>query len=146
MGMGAVSLVGIDTRVICRELLHLVEAVIDRIELFHVAEMPFAGKVSLVTVVLVELGDGRRVRVQPVRVAGNHHNGERGANRDATGHEGSTARRAACLAVPTGKDRPFLCETINIRRGMPEGRAAVVNTVVPQPTSSLISMTTFGFF
>ena len=130
MGIGCRVAVGIDTRVVGRELLHLVEAVIDRVELLHVAEMPLAGEVGLIAVLLEELGDGRRVRVQAVRVAGNDHDRQRRADRDAPGHERGAARRATGLAVPAREHRAFLGQAIDVRRGMPERRAAVVHTVV----------------
>ena len=65
--------VGIDPGVVGGELFHLVETVLDGIELGHVAKMPFAGEVSLIAVLPEELGDGRRLRPKAVRVAGNDH-------------------------------------------------------------------------
>ena len=122
--------VGIDTRIVCRELLHLVETVIDRVELLHVAKMPLAGEVGRLPVLLVEFSDGRRVRGQAVRVAGNNHDRQCRANRDPPGHERGAARRAARLTVPAREHRAFPGHAINVRRRMPKRRTAEVHTVV----------------
>ncbi len=84
----------------------------------------------MIAVLLVEFGDGRRVRGQAVRVAGNDHDRQRRADRDAPGHERGAARRAARLAVPAREHRAFLGHAINVRRRMPERRTAEVHTVV----------------
>ena len=125
--------VGIDARIIGGELLHLVEAVLDRVELGHVTEMPLAGEVRLVPVLLVELGDGRRLFPEPVLVAGNNHDRKRRADRDAPGHERGAARGAAGLAVPAREHRAFLGKAIEVRRRVPERLAAEVGPQIRPP-------------
>lgn len=79
--------VAIDAGIVRGELLHLVEAMLDRVELGLIAEVPLAGEVSGIAVLLVELGDGRRLFPEAVRVAGNDNDRQRRADRDAPGHE-----------------------------------------------------------
>ena len=122
--------VGIDPGVVGGVVLHLVEAVLGGIKLGHVAKMPFAGEVGLIAVLPVELGDGRRLRPKAVRVAGNDHDRQCCADRDAPGHERGAARRATGLAVPAREHCAFPGHAIDVRRGMPERRASEVHTVV----------------
>ncbi len=102
--------VGVDARIVGGELLHLVEAVLDRVELGLVAEMPLAREVGRVAVLLEELGDRRRLRLQAVLVTGRHDHGQGGADRDAAGDEGRPAGGAARLAVPAREQRALLGE------------------------------------
>src|SRR5437773_11204929 len=62
--------VGIDTRIIGGERFHLVEAVLDWIGFRFVAEMPLAGEVRRVTVLLEELGNRRSAFPEKVLVTG----------------------------------------------------------------------------
>ena len=74
--------VGVDARVIGCELLHFVVPVLDRIELGLVAEVPLAGEVSRVSVLLEELGDRRRLLPEPVLVTGGDDDRQRRADRN----------------------------------------------------------------
>ena len=117
--------VGVDAGVVGGKILHLVEAVLDRIGLGLVAQMPLAGEVRRIAVLLEELGDRRRLLAQGVLVARSDDDRESRADRNAPGHERGATRRAACLAVPTGEDRAFLGDLVDVRRRMAERGAAV---------------------
>jgi hypothetical protein len=55
---------------------------LDRVELGLVAEMRLAGKISGIAVLLVELGNGWRLFLEAVRVAGNDDDRQRRADRN----------------------------------------------------------------
>ena len=78
-------IVGIDARIVGGELSHLVVAMLDGIELGLVAEVPLAREVGPVSVLLEELGDGRRLLPQPVLVSGGDDDRQRRADRNAPG-------------------------------------------------------------
>src|SRR5947209_13980066 len=91
--------VGIDTRIIGGERFHLVEAVLDWIGFRFVAEMPLAGEVRRVTVLLEELGNRRSAFPEKVVVTGGDHNRERRTDGDAPGDERGAAGGATGLPV-----------------------------------------------
>src|SRR5262249_21621789 len=97
------------------ERLHLVEAVLDRVRIGLVAEMPFAGEIGRVTVLLEELGDGRRLLAQMIFVTRSHDDRQRRTNGNPPGDERAASRRAARLAVPTRKHGPFLGDLVDMR-------------------------------
>jgi hypothetical protein len=115
-GMEAVRgvVIGIDAGIVSGKMLHLVEAMHGRIGVRDVAEMPLAGEVGRVTVLLEELGDGRRFLAEIVLVAWSHHDRERRADRDASGDEGSPPRGATRLTVPTGEGRTLLGDAVDV--------------------------------
>ena len=104
-----------------------------RIGLGLVAQMPFAGEVRRVAVLLEELGDRRRLLAQAVFVARRHHDRQRGADRNASGHERGAAGGATRLAVPVGENGAFLGDPIDVRRRMTEARAAsrIATEIIP---------------
>ena len=116
--------IGIDTRIVGGELLHLVEAVLDRVELGLVAQMPLAREVGLITILLEELGDRRRFLFQAVLVPRSHDNGQCRADRDAAGDERGTTRRTARLTIPAGERRAFRGDAINVGGRVTERLAA----------------------
>ena len=118
---------------------------LDRVELGLVAEMPLAGKVRRVAVLLIELGDGRCLFLEAIGVAGNDDNRHRRTDRDTPGHERCAARGAAGLAVPIGEHGTFLGEAINVRRRVAEA-APPRGPKSAHPASSHINMTTLGRF
>ena len=63
-------IVGVYPGIVGRKILHLVEAVLDRIGLGLVAHMPFTGEVRRVAVLLEELGNRWRLLAEGVLVAG----------------------------------------------------------------------------
>jgi hypothetical protein len=65
--------IGIDARVVSRELLHLVEAMLDWIGLRLVSHVPLAGEVSRVTVLLEEFSYGGRLLPDGVLIARCNH-------------------------------------------------------------------------
>ena len=69
--------VGIDAGIVGGEVPHLVEAMLDRIGVGLVAEMPLAGEVRRIAVFLEELGDRRRFLPQTVLIARSNHDRER---------------------------------------------------------------------
>src|SRR5215467_5396625 len=78
-------------RIVGGELLHLVEAVCDRIGFGLVAHMPFAGKIRRVAVLSEEFGDRRRLCPEVVLVTWGDDDRQRRADRVAPGQK----RRAA---------------------------------------------------
>jgi hypothetical protein len=50
----------VDARIVGSKLLHFIEAMFNRVELGLIAQMPLAGEVRAISVLLEELGDGRR--------------------------------------------------------------------------------------
>ena len=92
--------------------------------------MPLAGKVSGVTVLLIELGDGRCLFLETIGVAGNDDDRQRRTDRDTPGYERCAARGAAGLAVPIGEHGTFLGEAINVRRRVAECRSTEVGTEI----------------
>src|SRR5213595_2672411 len=116
--------VGIDTRIVGSERFHFVEAVLDWIGLWFVAEMPLAREVRRVTVLLEELGDRRSAFPEEVLVTGGDHNRERRTDGDPSSNERGATGRATSLAVPTREHRALFGEPINIWGRMAEGRAA----------------------
>src|SRR5271170_1012411 len=68
--------IGVDARIVGGELLHFVEAMLDRIELGLIPEMPLTREVSRITAFLEELGDCRSTLRQTVRVAWDNHDGK----------------------------------------------------------------------
>ena len=125
--------VGIDAGIVGGEILHLVEAMLDRIGLGLVAQMPFAGEVRRVAVLLKELGDRRRLLAQGVFVARRHHDRQGGADRNASGHERGTAGGATRLAIPVGENGALLGDAIDIRCRMAEARASsrIATEIIP---------------
>src|SRR5436309_3091218 len=83
--LGAV--IGIHARVIGSEHFHFVEAMLNRVELGLITQMPLAREVSAIAVLLEELGDRRRGLRQAVLVARHYHDRKGRADRDASGHE-----------------------------------------------------------
>ena len=66
--------VGVDARIVGREHLHLVEAMLDRIGFGLVTKVPLPREVGLIAVLLEEFGDGRRLGLEAIFVARRHHN------------------------------------------------------------------------
>ena len=120
----------VNAGVVGGKMLHLVEAMLGRIGIRDVAEMPLAREVGGVAVLLEEFGDGRRFLAEIVLVAGGDHDGERRADRDAAGDEGGAARRTARLAVPIGERRALLGHAVDVRRGMAESRSSTVSAEI----------------
>src|SRR5215469_10010397 len=113
--------IGVDAGVIGGELLHLVEAVIRWIGYWLVAEVPLAGEVRRVAVLLKEFGNRWRLRTEVVLVARGNHDRKRRADGNASGHKRGAACRTACLAVPTGEDRAFLGHLVDVGRRVTQG-------------------------
>ena len=133
MKLGRCVVVGVDAWVIGTEVLHLVEAVLDRIGVGLVAQVPFSGEVGRVAVLLEEFGNRRRFLLQGVRITGSDHDRESRANRDPPGHERSAARGAARLAIPVREHRALRGDAVDVRRRVAEGLAAAwhVTEVAP---------------
>ena len=114
-------------------MLHLVEAVLGRIGVGLVAQVPLAGEVGRVAVLLEEFGDRRRFLVQGVRIAGGDHDRERRADRNPSGDERGAAGRAARLAVPVREDRALRWRSGRCSASDGRGPAAAghVTEVVP---------------
>ena len=89
-----------------------------------VAEMPLAGEIGAITVLLEEFRDRRRLPPEAIPVAGNDDDRERRADWDAAGLERGAACRATCLPVPIAEQRAFLGEAINVRGWMAQRNAA----------------------
>src|SRR6266481_3757074 len=125
--------VGIDARIVGSERFHFVEAVLDWIGFWFVAEMPLAREVRRVTVLLEELGNRRSAFPEEVLVTGGDHNRERRTDGDASSDERGATGRATSLAVPTREHRALFGEPINIWGRMAEGRAAsrITAEIVP---------------
>ena len=60
--------IGIVTGIICGEILHLLEAMLNGEGIGLVAQMPFSGEIRRVAVLLEKLGNGRRFFPQPVSI------------------------------------------------------------------------------
>src|ERR1700733_14431643 len=105
--MGEVGrvVIGVDARVIGGELLHLIEAVFDRVEFGLIAEMPLAREIGAVTVLLEKLGDCRRGFCQAVLVAWHDDHRKGRTDRDAPSYERGAASGATRLTIPTGEHR-----------------------------------------
>ena len=132
MGKPRRVVIGIDARIIGGEYLHFVEAVFNRVELGLIAQMPFAGEIGRVTVLLEELGDCRRRFRQAVGVTRNHHDRESRADRIAAGHEGSATRSATRLTIPAGEHGTLGGDPVNVRCRMAEVlRPAIAAEVAP---------------
>jgi hypothetical protein len=116
--------VGVDPRIIGEEILHRIEAVVDRHGVDRVAQMPLSRKIGLVAVLPEKLCDGRRLRSDLVRIAGRDHHRKGGAYWDASGNERGAAGRAACLAVPLCKRRAAGRELVEDGRRRVAGLAA----------------------
>ena len=116
--------VGIDAGVVCGERLHLIEAMLDRVGIGLVAEMPLARKVRRIAILLEEFRDGGRLLAQCILVARGHHDRERRADRNAPSHERGATGRAARLTVPAREHRAFLGDPVDVRGRVAEGRAA----------------------
>src|SRR5258708_16532707 len=101
-------------------MFHLVEAMLNRIGIGLVPQMPLAREVGRVAVFLEEFGDRRRLLPKAVFVSRGNYDRERRADRHTPGHEGSTPSSAARLAVPPGEDRPPLGNAIGVPRRMVE--------------------------
>src|SRR5258708_38676286 len=114
-------------------MFHLVEAMLNRIGIGLVPQMPLAREIRRVAVFLEEFGDRRRFLPKAVLVARGNYDRERRADRDTPGHEGSTAGSAACLTVPAGENGTVLGYTIDIRCRMAEARASsrIAAEIVP---------------
>src|SRR5580698_3025549 len=94
--------------------------------------MPLTGKVSAITVLFEELGDGRRRLRQTILVTRYNNHRERRTNRDAPCHKRRTTSRAARLTIPAREYRTFLSNLIDIRCGMAEVRASTIGPeIVP---------------
>src|SRR6516162_4439936 len=104
-------------------MFHLVEAMLNRIGIGLVTEMPFAREVGRVAVFLEEFGGRRRFLPEAVFVTRRNHDRERRTDRNTSGHERGSARRAACLAVPAGEDGTLFGDPIDIRCRMAEACA-----------------------
>src|SRR5204863_4553677 len=100
--------VGIDAGIVSGEFLHLVEAMLDGVGHRLIAEMPFAREVSAIAILLKELGNGRSLGAKIVFVAGGDDDRERGADRDAPGHERGAPCGATRLAIPARERGAFL--------------------------------------
>ena len=90
--------IGVDPGVVGEHVVHLVEAVGDRVGLVDVAEVPLADLDGGVALLPQELGDRRGFRGEVVGITRQQHQRERGADRDAAGDERGTAGGA--LAWP----------------------------------------------
>src|SRR5262249_24535688 len=66
--------IGIDTGIVCGEVLHFVETVRDWIRLRLVAQVPFSGEIREITVLPEKLGNSRRLASQKVLIAGSNYN------------------------------------------------------------------------
>src|SRR5207248_9539871 len=110
----------IDSWVVRGEFLHLVEAMLDRVGLGLVAEMPLAREVGRVAVFLEELGDGRGFLAQEVLITRRDDDRQRRADGNAPGDERGAAGGATRLAVPTGEMRAFLGDAIDVWGRMAE--------------------------
>jgi hypothetical protein len=122
--------IGVDPGIVGEEVLHGVETMIDRHRVDGVAEMPLAGEVGLIAVLLEELGDGRRLRTKFVGVAGRDHDRERGAYRQAAGHERGAAGGATRLPVPFGEGRALGGEPVEVRGRGVAGLATAIDAEV----------------
>src|SRR5580700_2181179 len=107
--------IGVDTRVVSGELLHLVETVIGRISHRLVAQVPLTGEVRCVTILLEELGNGWSLGLEVVLVAGGNHDRQGRADGNASGDERGATGGAARLAIPAGKDRTLLGHLVDVR-------------------------------
>src|SRR5258708_21176324 len=103
-------------------MFHLVEAMLNRIGIGLVPQMPLAREVGRVPVFLEEFGDRRRLLPKAVFVSRGNHDRERRADRNTPGHEGSTAGSAPRLAGPAGADGPLLGTAIDLRCRLAETR------------------------
>ena len=123
----------IDTWVVGGEFLHLVEAMLDRVGLGFVAEMPLAREVGRVAVLLEELGDRRGFLAQEVLITRRDDNRQRRADGNAPGNERGAAGGATRLAVPTGEMRAFLGDAIDVWGRMAEVCASArdITEVIP---------------
>src|SRR5580704_1651436 len=116
--------VGIDAGIIGGEMFHLVEAMLGRIGVGLVAQMPLAGEIRRVTILPEEFGDRRRLLSEPVLIARGNHDRERRADRNTPRYERGASGRAARLAVPVREDGALLGYPIDVGRRMAETRAA----------------------
>jgi hypothetical protein len=130
--MGEVGrvVIGVDARVIGGELLHLIEAMFDRVEFGLIAEMPLAREISAVTVFLEKLGDRWGGFRQTILVARHNDNRERRADRNAPAQERCAARGTTRLTIPTCEHGPFLGDAIDVRGRMAKVRAAAVSAEI----------------
>src|SRR5206468_5235200 len=110
----------IDAWVVGGEFLHLVEAMLDRVGLGLVAEMPLAREVGRVAVLLEELGDRRGFLAQEVLITRRDDDRQRRADGNAPGDERGAASGATRLAIPTGEIRAFLGDAIDVWGRMAE--------------------------
>src|SRR6266478_9601034 len=110
----------IDAWVVRGEFLHLVEAMLDRVGLGLVAEMPLAREVGRVAVLLEELRNGGCLLAKGVLVARRDDDRQRRADGNAPGDQRGAAGGATRLAVPTGEMRAFLGDAIDVWGGMAE--------------------------
>ena len=133
MKLGGCVVVRVDAWVIGAEVLHLIEAVLDRIGVRLVAQVPFSGEVGRVAVLLKEFRNRRGFLLQSVRIARSDHDRESRANWNASGHERSAARSATRLAIPICERRALRGDAVNVRGRVAEGLAAAsyVTEVAP---------------
>src|ERR1700744_5436085 len=94
---------------------------IGRISHRLIAEVPFAGEIRRVAILLEELSDRRRLGPQIVFISRSHDDRECCTNRNAPGHERGASRRATRLSIPTGKHGTLLGHPVDVRSGMTEG-------------------------
>ena len=125
--------IGVDARIVRGERLHLVEAVLDRVGLRLITEMPLARKVGRVAVLLKKLGYGRRLLFERILIARSDHDRERRTDRNTSGYKRGAARRAACLTVPVRERRAFLGDPVDVWCWMAERGAtpAIGAEIVP---------------
>src|SRR5271156_5061937 len=79
--------IGVDARIVSGELLHLVEAMLDRVELGLIPQMPLAREISRIAALREELGDCRGVLGEAILITRHDYDRKRGTNWDASGHE-----------------------------------------------------------
>src|SRR4029077_8552807 len=114
-------------------MFHLVEAMLNRIGIGLVTQMPLAREVGRVAVFLEEFGDRRRLLPEAVFVSRGNHDRERRTDRDTPGHERGAAGGATCLAVPAGEDGSLLGYAVDIRCRMTEtgASARIATEIIP---------------
>src|SRR5215472_346259 len=132
VGMKRQISVGVYTRVVREEVLHLVEPVVDGEILRLVAQVPLTGIVGAITVLLKEFGDSWHFLANVVWVAWSDHRRKGRTYRDTAGDERGATRRATRLSVPIRETRALCCETVQIRcRRAPRNAAAIATEVAP---------------
>ena len=122
----------VDARIVGGKLLHFIEAMLNRVELGLIAQMPLAREVRAIAVLLEELGDRRRGLRQAVLIAGHNHHREGRTDGDAPGYERGAAGGTTRLTIPTREHGSFLGDAIDVRGRMAKVRApAIGSEIVP---------------